>query len=96
MRRRRWDQDEDYDPEDDKPGEPKKLVLRPLIGLAEVKEESLPRLHVSAYNKKKELLCSVEAVLTALVVTPHNHDILYLEAWVARRRIPAAKSGAIG
>lgn len=60
--------------------QPKKPELRPLIGLADVSVNALPRLHIVVKNKKGELIAEPEVALTALVVSPHGHEIIYLEA----------------
>ena len=57
---------------------PTKLELRPQMGLAEATDD-LPRLQVTVKNRKGELISNVHARLTALVIRPDNHDIIYLE-----------------
>ena len=58
---------------------PKKLTLRPQMGLADVQADALPWLQVTVKNKRNQPLSNVQVKLTALCITPDEHNIIYAE-----------------
>ena len=65
------------------------------MGLANVREDRLPLLQVTVFNKRRQPLSNVNAKMTALVITPDSHDILYMEVAAASSVVAHAIMAAV-
>ena len=74
---------------------PTKLELRERMGLANERDR-LATLQVTIKNKRGTPISNVHALLTALVITPDSHSILYLECCATSSAVAHCIMAAIG